>query len=236
MQNKFNFGNGKAYFVVAVMLSLVFLGRGAVASSGQSFLDRLAGKVAELLVSEDSESESEVVGATANCYNANKLIGCASTTGDTYIQDGLEVDGTTYFDGPIIATSSFSYRETSTNLTATTSITVAQSGSTFYVSGATSTWTLPATSSAMIGATYRFVVGGALNVTSSVKSASGEDSIEGTLIVAGAVVDCDAEDEIVFGAAFENIGDYVEFRFSGTYWMLGDSGALTANALSCTKT
>lgn len=138
---------------------------------------------------------------------------------------GLELDGT------------MTYRESSTNVSqVTTTLTSDDSGKTFYISGTTSTILLPATSTAIIGATYRVVVGGALSVSSSVKTATGADEIEGTLIVAGAVVDCDAEDEIVFGASVENIGDYVEFRWSGTYWMIGDSGALTATALVCTKT
>jgi hypothetical protein len=170
-------------------------------------------------------------------------LGVAVATADLVVnkqnfKNGFQVNGTNVMSSARALTNltGINALETSTNLTATTTITAAQSGNTFYVSGGKSTWTLPATSSAVIGATYRFVVGGALTVTSSVVTASGIDGIEGTLIVAGAVVDCDAEDQIIFGAAFENIGDYVEFRFSGTYWMLGDSGALTASAISCTKT
>jgi len=174
-------------------------------------------------------SQSEGLGASGTRFPNG-------VSADTTSPVAGQVRGTTFTSTGLGTFDTVVYRESSTNLTVTTTLTATDSGKTFYISGNTSTFYLPATSTAIVGATYRFVVGGALASTSSVKTATGADEIEGTLIVAGAVVDCDAEDEIDFGAAFENIGDYVEFRWSGTYWMLGDSGALTANALSCTKT
>lgn len=124
--------------------------------------------------------------------------------------------------------------------TATTTVSSTLSASnamtTYFVSSVSSTeYYLPATSSAS-GLTYRFVVGGALTGDLVIKSNGGANVIEGTLIVAGAVVDCDAEDTITFVSDGENIGDYVELYSDGTYWYIGDSGALTASKLTCSAT
>ncbi len=95
------------------------------------------------------------------------------------------------------------------------------------------TITLPAVT-AKKGLSLRFQVSGALTGASvTIDSAEG-DNIEGTLIVAGAVVDCDAEDQINIVTDGENIGDYVELMSDGTQWLLVDSGVLTAAKMTCT--
>lgn len=92
--------------------------------------------------------------------------------------------------------------------------------------------TLPAaTASAGVG--YKFVVSAAVATTDMTIVGAAADLIEGTLIVAGAVVDCDASDIITFVVDGENIGDYVEVYSDGTKWMIGDSGALTTSKLTC---
>lgn len=117
--------------------------------------------------------------------------------------------------------------------TADTTLTAAQSGITVSMGVAGLDVTLPpvATSS---GAKYRFTVGAAFATTSmTVVSAEG-DNLEGSIIVAGAVVDCDANDVITFVNDGENIGDFVELQSNGTYWLIGPSNGLTASKTTCT--
>lgn len=133
-------------------------------------------------------------------------------------------------------TDALNFLEGYTESTATTNtLTLAMSGETFYLSGATSTYVLPATSIAA-GAVYRFVVDGAMTVNQTIVTSDGGNNIEGALIVAGAVVDCDAEDTITFVADGENIGDFVELRSDGDYWFIGSSGALTSSKMTCSTT
>jgi hypothetical protein len=109
--------------------------------------------------------------------------------------------------------------------------TVAESGKTYYITTSTSQ-VLPLASTAT-GTVYRFVVAEALTVTSTISTSGYADIIEGTLIVAGAVVDCDAEDTILITAASENVGDFVELRSDGQKWFIGASGVLTATGWTC---
>jgi hypothetical protein len=84
------------------------------------------------------------------------------------------------------------------------------------------------------GLQFKFTINGAsANANFEIRSAEGYN-IEGTLIVAGAVVDCDAEDQINFVTDGENLGDYVELYSDGSQWLIGDSGVLTASKLTCT--
>lgn len=106
-----------------------------------------------------------------------------------------------------------------------------EAGSNIYATASGSTTTLPA---ARDGAFFRFVVAGALDTTNWVIDSAEGDNIEGSLIVAGAVVDCDAEDQINFVVDGENIGDVVELHSDGTSWFITDSNALTSAKLTCT--
>lgn len=117
--------------------------------------------------------------------------------------------------------------------TATNTLAITESGRTFFASGSSTTYILPATSTAS-GVHYKFVISGAIDENVIVRTSDLGNNIEGTLMVAGAVVDCDAEDTITFVADGENIGDYVELYSNGAYWFIGDSGALTASKLTCT--
>lgn len=115
---------------------------------------------------------------------------------------------------------------------ADTTLTVAQSGAIVQMGVAGLDITLPAaTASAGVG--YKFVVSAAVATTNMTIIGDAADLIEGTLIVAGAVVDCDASDVLTFVIDGENIGDYVEVYSDGTKWMIGDSGVLTASKLTC---
>lgn len=106
-----------------------------------------------------------------------------------------------------------------------------QSGSIIYSSASSSTTTLPA---AREGLWYKFQVNQAIQTGNWIIDSAEGDNIEGTLIVAGAVVDCAAEDQINFVTDGENLGDYVVVRSDGTNWLIEDSGVLTTAKMTCT--
>jgi hypothetical protein len=147
----------------------------------------------------------------------------------TDFSEGISVDGVVIIDGNRELTALASVYEPAGDVT----LTAAQSGSIVEMNTAGQDVTLP-TASASVGAHYRFVVTGAVATTNMTIVASPADTIEGTLVVAGAVVDCDATDILTFVIDGENIGDYVELYTDGTSWLIGDSGVLTASKLTCT--
>lgn len=115
----------------------------------------------------------------------------------------------------------------------TTAVTLSASQSGALVNlTSTGTVALPAVSNE--GTHYTFVVGSALGAGNTVIDSAEGDNIEGALIVAGAVVDCAAEDQINFVTDGENIGDFVELYSNGTNWLIGKSGGLTAAKITCT--
>ena len=151
------------------------------------------------------------------------------STGAGIIGTTLGVGGATTLDGTL------SYLELTEAVTATDTIAIAESGKTFYISGTTTTLTLPAISTAD-GVIFRFVVSGDLSTDVIITTAGAADIIEGTLIVAGAAVDCEAEDKITFVGDGENLGDYSELRSNGTNWFIGSSGALSGSKMTCSTT
>lgn len=119
-----------------------------------------------------------------------------------------------------------------TGATSTVTLVASDSGTTYMLSATGTNIILPAVT--YTGATFRFQVNGAMATENmKIKSAEG-DNIEGTLIVAGAVVDCAAEDQLNFVVDGENIGDYFEIMSDGSQWLLVDSGVLTSAKLTCT--
>lgn len=135
--------------------------------------------------------------------------------------------------GLTITSSSIGLAESYESVTATNTIEIAETGKTFYISGVPMTHTLPSVTSSA-GVVYKFVISGAISGTSTIAVSDGDNRIEGTLIVAGAVVDCDAEDAINFMGDGENVGDFVELRSNGTKWFIGASGSLTSAKTTCT--
>lgn len=149
----------------------------------------------------------------------------------------LTVSGASTLTGDTTLTGEVTLKEGSTTLaptsiSATTTLTAANSGTTYYLSASGTTIILPAVTTA--GLNYRFVINGAADTGNFIIDSAEGDNVEGTLIVAGAVVDCAAEDQLDFVVDGENVGDYVEVRSDGTQWLIGDSGVLTAGKLTCT--
>lgn len=164
-----------------------------------------------------------VVGQSTNTLGATSY-DRTNLVGDVYqgIQNNLMMQGG-YMVGPI--------KETTRTITGGTSVTLAETGKTFYISTTGGTTTLPAVSTAS-GAIYKFVVGAAFTGTSSISSIDG-GIIEGSLIVGGAVVNCTGATNISFDGTGEDVGDFVELRSNGVKWFIGSSNALTASRLVC---
>lgn len=175
--------------------------------------------------------ESLVVESGGGLVGAASFISAGSNFTDVKITNDLDVDGDAEVNGTLQVDGAVNFKESSESLTATNTIAIAESGKTFYLSGGFQQHTLPATSTP--GQVYRFVVDGAITGTTTIVTAGGINSINGTLIVNGAVVDCDDEDTIEFVDNLENEGDFVELRTDGTDWFIGASGALTTSALTC---
>lgn len=143
------------------------------------------------------------------------------TINDLVVTDDLTVTGTLL--GGL---------DTTTPVSANTTITAAQSGATFVIGTTGATYTLPAVTND--GFKAKFVVGAAFDTANAVIASAEGDNVSGTLIVAGAVVDCRAEDFVNFIADGEAVGDYVEVYSDGTQWLIGDSGVLTTAKATCT--
>jgi len=145
-------------------------------------------------------------------------------------EGNLGSNAVTTASNPWVFSNSINAVESTEALAAANTLTAAESGKTTYIGTTGATYTLPA---AQAGLVYRFVVSSAFTTNAVIDSAEG-DNIEGALIVAGAVVDCAAEDQINFVADGENLGDFVEVRSDGTSWLISASGGLTAAKITCT--
>jgi len=121
------------------------------------------------------------------------------------------------------------YRELTEAVTASNTITSTESGKVFYISGAASTSTLPAVSTAT-GTVFVFQVNAAISGDITVVSAEG-DNIEGAVDVNSSIVTVDAADLIRFAASAENLGDIITVRSDGQKWFV-DGTALNASGLA----
>lgn len=120
---------------------------------------------------------------------------------------------------------------TPTSVYSTTTLRMSDSGTTYLLSASGTTITLPAVS--VKGTKFRFITNGNIDTgTSSITSAAGDD-IEGSIIVAGVVSDCNAADAINFNPDYDNIGDYVDVVSTGTYWVITGGNFLTAASATC---
>ena len=107
--------------------------------------------------------------------------------------------------------------------------TMADSGKIIKVSGTGGTVTLPAPTE---GFNIKFVTTGGLTSANTVIAGGTADVMEGSIIVAGAVVDVDAADQLNFVHTADNLGDFVEITSDGSnYFVFGnalESGGITA--------
>lgn len=150
--------------------------------------------------------------------------GTLAATGNATFSGDLAVTGSIIGD---VETSAIA----ATNIYSTTTLTAADSGKTFLISASGTTITLPTVYAT--GTIITFIVNGAIDSASSTITTAEGDNLEGSVIVAGAVVDCNAADSLVIDNSLENIGDFFTLVSTGTYWVPLQSGALTTLALTC---
>ena len=118
----------------------------------------------------------------------------------------------------------------STSVTAGVTLDAVDSGKTIFLADAASgNVTLPAVTTT--GFRVRVVCAFAITTSSAVISAEG-DNITGTLVVNGATVLSEVEDQINFILNLAEVGDYVDLVCDGTQWIVngigGAAGSITA--------
>lgn len=139
----------------------------------------------------------------------------------------------TNFSGPVVSTNGFQAGSGSVEVvSAADTLTSADNGKTFILNNATGvTITLPAV--ATTGWRAKFITGAVFATDNFIVASAEGDNMEGSVLVAGAIVTVDAADQLNFVATAENIGDFVEVISDGTYWHVFGN-ALTTGAITAT--
>ena len=107
-------------------------------------------------------------------------------------------------------------------LAAATTLTAADSGKTYLISGTGYTVTLPAPHA---GFSVKFIVAAAFSTDCGVQTpADNRDTLNGGVIVNGAIVESDATDRVTFEDGAESIGDFIEISSDGTSFFLFGNG------------
>ena len=107
-------------------------------------------------------------------------------------------------------------------LTAATTLTAADSGRTYLISGTGYTVTLPAPHA---GFNVKFIVAAAFSTDTVVQTpADNRDTLNGGVIVNGAIVESDATDRVTFEDGAESVGDFIEISSDGTSFFLFGNG------------
>lgn len=141
---------------------------------------------------------------------------------------GISVNGTDV----ISSTRALTALAPVTTLTSDTTITAAASGTIYNIGTAGVDVTLPSPTTSA-GVNYRFVVSANYATTAMTIISGTADTIDGSLMVAGAIVACDAADLISISATNEDVGDFVEVTSNGTNWVVGPSNAFAASVMTC---
>ncbi len=107
-------------------------------------------------------------------------------------------------------------------LTAATTLTAADSGRTYLISGTGYTVTLPAPHA---GFNVKFIVAAAFSTDTVIQTpADNRDTLNGGVIVNGAIVESDATDRVTFEDGAESVGDFIEISSDGTSFFLFGNG------------
>ena len=107
-------------------------------------------------------------------------------------------------------------------VSASGSLSLADSGKVFKISGTGYTVTLPAPTA---GWKAKFVVSAAFSTDFVVQSpADNRDTINGGIIVNGAIVEADAVDKVTFEDGAESIGDFIEIHSDGSSYLVYGNG------------
>lgn len=117
-------------------------------------------------------------------------------------------------------------------ISAAQTLTGADSGKVFILDAAAgATVTLPALAE---GLNFKFIVGAAFATTNWIVASAEGDNINGNLVVNGAAVPAEAEDQINFVNSAETIGDYIELfaDYGNSQWIVigigNAAGSITA--------
>ena len=115
-------------------------------------------------------------------------------------------------------------------LAAATTLTAADSGKTYLISGTGYTVTLPAPHA---GFSVKFIVAAAFSTDCVVQTpADNRDTLNGGVIVNGAIVESDATDRVTFEDGAESIGDFIEISSDGTsFFLFGNGNAASSITL-----
>lgn len=213
---------------------------GALSATSDGALSLEAAAASNIVLGSAQTSGTIAIGGTAG----TGAISLGSSTGAQTVNIGVGASGVKTINIGTDATANvitvgnalggLRYFAATETMTADDTLAVAESGKTFYMGTAGVDLTLPAVATAN-GVFYRFVVSAAFATTNmTIVTGSSANVIEGTMEVAGAVVDCRGEDTISFVNDGEALGDWVELRSNGTNWFLNGS-ALTAAKLTCTQ-
>ena len=107
-------------------------------------------------------------------------------------------------------------------LTAATTLTAADSGRTYLISGTGYTVTLPAPHA---GFNVKFIVAAAFSTDTVIQTpADNRYTLNGGVIVIGAIVESDATDRVTFEDGAESVGDFIEISSDGTSFFLFGNG------------
>jgi len=107
-------------------------------------------------------------------------------------------------------------------VSASASLNLSDSGKIFKISGTGYTMTLPAPTA---GWKAKFIVSAAFSTDFVVQSpADNRDTINGGVMVNGAIVEADAVDRVTFEDDAESVGDYIEIHSDGTSYFLWGNG------------
>ena len=107
-------------------------------------------------------------------------------------------------------------------LTAATTLTAADSGRTYLIRGTGYTVTLPAPHA---GFNVKFIVAAAFSTDTVIQTpADNRDTLNGGVIVNGAIVESDATDRVTFEDDAESVGDFIEISSDGTSFFLFGNG------------
>jgi len=116
-------------------------------------------------------------------------------------------------------------------ISADTTLTIANSETWYKLNNSTGkTVTLPA---ATAGVSFRFIVAASFATDNFIIDSAEGDNISGVLVVNGASVVADAEDQINFVASAETVGDFIDIWSDGTNWYVYGIGA-SAGSITAT--
>ena len=108
-------------------------------------------------------------------------------------------------------------------ISAATTLTAADSETWYKLDAAAGvTVTLPA---AQAGLSFRFIVASSFATSNFVIDSAEGDNISGVLVVDGASVVADEEDQINFVATAETVGDFIDIWSDGSSWFVYGIGA-----------